>query len=71
MEKERREALFLLILIILDLIALNFSLPLAYFIRFNLLSKIPYFYVEKNEIPQFFPYYFTLNLILFVTWALL
>jgi exopolysaccharide biosynthesis polyprenyl glycosylphosphotransferase len=71
MEKERREALFLLILIILDLIALNFSLPLAYFIRFNLLSKIPYFYVEKNEIPQFFPYYFTLNLILFVTWVLL
>ena len=71
MEKERREALFLLILIILDLITLSFSLPLAYFIRFNLLSKIPYFYVEKNEIPQFFPYYFTLNLILFVTWVLL
>jgi len=69
MEKERREALFLLILIILDLITLSFSLPLAYFIRFNLLSKIPYFYVEKNEIPQFFPYYFTLNLILFVTWV--
>uniref|UniRef100_A0A7C3MP28 Sugar transferase n=1 Tax=Dictyoglomus thermophilum TaxID=14 RepID=A0A7C3MP28_DICTH len=71
MEKERREALFLLILVILDLITLSFSLPLAYFVRFNLLSKIPYFYVERNEIPQFFPYYFTLNLILFVAWVLL
>jgi len=71
MEKQRREALFILILFILDMIILFASLPLGYFIRFNILSKFPAFFVAIGEIPQFFPYYFFLNIVLFITWLLI
>lgn len=71
MERQRLDAFFLLILVILDLTVLAFSLPLAYKLRFEVLSKFDFFYVEKNEIPQFFPYYLVINFILVILWVFL
>lgn len=71
MERQRLDAVFLLILVILDLVVLTFSLPLAYKVRFEILSKIDYFYVGKDEIPQFFPYYLVINFVLVILWIFL
>ncbi|ACK42171.1 MULTISPECIES: sugar transferase [Dictyoglomus] len=71
MDKQRLDAFFLLILFILDLILLSLALTIAYNIRFNLLSKIRYFYVEPNEVPEFFPYYLGISIILTVLWIIL
>lgn len=71
MEKQRLNALFLLILFVLDLILLSLALPIAYNIRFNILNRIEYFYVEPNEVPEFFPYYLGISIILTVLWVIL
>lgn len=70
MERQRINALFLLILLISDLILLSLTLPIAYNIRFNLLSRIEYFYVEPNEVPEFFPYYLGISIILTALWII-
>lgn len=71
MEKQRLNALFVLILFVLDLTLLSLALPIAYNLRFNLLSRVSYFYVEPNEAPQFFPYYLTVSIVLTILWIIL
>ncbi|MGB9856557.1 MAG: sugar transferase [Dictyoglomaceae bacterium] len=62
MERERRETLWLLFLILLDFFSLIFSVPLAYYIRFNFLIKIPELYLPETDFPVFYPYYFYLSI---------
>lgn len=62
MERERRETLWLLLLILLDFFCLIISVPLAYFIRFNFLIKIPELYLPETDFPMFYPYYFYLSI---------
>jgi len=63
MERERKETFWLLLLIILDFISLLLSVPFAYYIRFNFLTKIPQLYLPERDFPEFFPYYFYLTFI--------
>ncbi|MCX7845473.1 MAG: sugar transferase [Dictyoglomaceae bacterium] len=62
MERIRREILWLFLLILLDLVCLISSVPLAYYIRFNFLIKIPELYLPESDFPVFYPYYFYLSI---------
>ncbi|MEN2983834.1 MAG: sugar transferase [Dictyoglomaceae bacterium] len=62
MEKIRREIFWLFLLIVLDFICLILSVPLAYYIRFNFLIKIPELYLPESDFPVFYPYYFYLSI---------
>ncbi len=62
MERIRREILLLSFLILLDLISLIMSPPLAYLIRFRFLTKIPELYLPESDFPVFYPYYFYLSI---------
>lgn len=62
MERIRREIFWLFLLILLDLVCLIMSVPLAYYLRFYFLIKIPELYLPESDFPIFYPYYFYLSI---------